>query len=411
MTQLEFNNFINMYNKKAGEYTEDEIYEICLEFKKMKDTDKNWKALISTLGINKTVDSLRCWVNRKIKKDELVKNSVRDLNGKIRKETTEDELNKNIDAQIRRNYIQEKKTRDTLNAYRRQVTDTARIEELKESITNTVDKLNKLPKISCNSKAEVSDREAVLMISDLHIGADVDNFYNKYNVEIATKRLNKLVDDTIKYCHLYNVKTLHVLNMGDLIHGLIHISARLEQTNDTVEQVMIAAELLSNALNKLQNAAPNITYRSVVDNHSRIVANKNEHIEKDNLGRLIDWYVKERMKNSDIVFMNDNIDVGIGKFKIQNKTIVFAHGHQDTINGMFQAMTGATREFVDYALLAHYHSEKVKAYQGFKVIVNGSIIGSDSYALSKRLFGKPSQTLLVFENGNLSTISIDLDII
>ena len=51
----------------------------------------------------------------------------------------------------------------------------------------------------------------------------------------------------------------------------------------------------------------------------------------------------------------------------------------------------------------------MKSYQNARVIVNGSIVGTDSYALSKRLFSKPSQVMLVFDEDNTISISINLE--
>ena len=55
-------------------------------------------------------------------------------------------------------------------------------------------------------------------------------------------------------------------------------------------------------------------------------------------------------------------------------------------------------------------SEKTKTFNGLKVIVNGSIVGTEQYALSKRLFSEPSQTLLIFNGNNLINVSINLSI-
>jgi hypothetical protein len=199
--------------------------------------------------------------------------------------------------------------------------------------------------------------------------------------------------------------------MGDMIHGIIHTNARIEVGLVVTEQIMKAAELIAQALNRLQESAPEVIYRSVVDNHSRAMANKEEHIEKENFNKIIDWFVEERLKHTKIKFIHDNLDDGLGTFTLINgKTVVFAHGHQDSINNVFQNFIGATNKFVDFALLSHYHNEKVKAYQGLRVFVNGSIVGTEQYALSKRYFNKPSQKLLVFEGNDIIDISIELDI-
>ena len=136
------------------------------------------------------------------------------------------------------------------------------------------------------------------MFSDLHLGVDCNNFYNKYNPEIAVKRVSRLVDRTIKYCKANDISRLTVINMGDMIHGIIHTNARIEAGLSVTEQIIKASEIISQALNRLQESASEVIYRSVVDNHARAMANKHEHIEKENFNKIIDWFVEERLKDS-----------------------------------------------------------------------------------------------------------------
>ena len=89
---------------------------------------------------------------------------------------------------------------------------------------------------------------------------------------------------------------------------------------------------------------------------------------------------------------------------------MFAHGHNDNPNRIFQSFIGATEEYIHYVLLGHYHNEKVKNFQNMRVFINGSIVGTDDYAASKRLYTKPSQMLLVFDADNVIHYSINLDI-
>lgn len=306
-------------------------------------------------------------------------------------------------------YKERTKNRDILNAYKKLLRDEARLEVFKDTFKETVSKLNKLPQIKYVGNKSNTYNEAILMLSDLHIGVICDNFYNKYNTDIAVQRLEQIVAVTIEECRLNKVKELTVLNLGDLIHGVIHTNARIDQQFDVISQVMIASELIGKVLNELKFAAPIINYRSVTDNHSRVSANLSEHIEKENFSRLIDWYLEERLKDSNINFIHDNLDTSLGFFELKNgKKIGFAHGHLDDINSCFQHFIGATKSFIDYMLLGHYHSEKAKSFQGTKVFVNGSIVGTEQYALSKRLFSNPSQTLLIFKENSLNNISIDL---
>ena len=174
---------------------------------------------------------------------------------------------------------------------------------------------------------------------------------------------------------------------------------------------MKVSEILSKLLADLSSEFEIVTYRSCADNHSRINKNYNEHIEAENLGRIIDFYLMERLKNTQVELVFDNIDNNIGKFKLENnKTFCFVHGHLDNVNQIFQNMVGMTKEFVDYVGMGHFHTGKYKEFNGCRVIVNGSLKGVDEYALNHRLFSQPSQTLLIFDNDNLIDCRINLDI-
>lgn len=432
MTVEEFKKLLDSYHKESKDFTDDERFEIGCAFRdtdrggrgyKIPSTDSlTWGWLAVHVGYKnsssevsdsfKLGEHYRNWVLYKLNHDTI---STRSLSGHNLKADSVEEFNNNIDDQVRKLYIQEKKVRDINNSYRRTLTDEARIEAFKNTVKDAANTLKNLPTITFDSvpleiKGMGIDREAVLMLSDMHIGVECNNFYNKFNIDIARQRVKKLVTDTINYCHTFNVIRLNVVNLGDMILGLIHVDARIEQQTETVNQVIVASEIIANALNELQKAAPQIIYRSCTDNHSRVVADKTQHIEKDSFGKLTDWWLKERLKDTGVVFEDDNIDDSIGKFTLlNNKRVVFAHGHLDSPNSVFQNMVGATHEFIDYILLSHYHCEKEKSFQGMKVFVNGSIVGTEQYALSKRLFSKPAQTLLIFDKDDLVDVSIGLE--
>lgn len=390
ITKQDFLDYISSFGKQPGEFTEEEIFDIAVAHRSLSKKDKDWEELVKLLGINKTGEQFRKSISKMVHSDK--------------------EQEQKSKVSFEELFIQQQKTRDEWTAYKRILREDARIESLKDAISSVANSLKTLPKVTY-PKTTTTSTEAILMISDVHMGVDCNSYCNVYNPLIAEARLNKLVDDTIRYCKVNKVETLNVVNLGDMIHGIIHISARIDSTLDVVEQVMRVSEVLSNCLNKLQAAAPNVIYRSCTDNHSRAMANKGEAIEKENFGRLIDWYLESRLSKTKIVFANDNLDVDLGKFYLKNgKAVVFSHGHNDSINQAFQHFVGATEEFIHYMLLGHYHCEKAKSYQNSKVFVNGSVVGTEQYAGSKRLFSKPSQTLLVFDNDNVINYSINLDI-
>lgn len=408
MTKQEFYEFIDSFKKNPGEYTSEEVYEIGKVHKALSMQDRNWGELVKLLGLNKTGNALRKYVAYHMNLDEKQKETLEEFD----ENTTDNsqEITK-VEERLKEIQLEKIKLRDENTEYRKLLRSEARIEAFKEDIVKAISELPPLNIIVPCTKKSNNKIEAILMLSDLHIGTLCDNFYNKYNSEIALKRLTKLSHEVREYCQLNKVDVLHILNMGDLIDGYIHTNARIKQEFNVTKQVIVAAEYISKLLNELSNVAPTVTYRSCIDNHSRMTPNLRESIEAENFNKLIDWYLVERLKDSSIKFIFDNIDDGIGKFTLLNgKKVIFVHGHQDSTNTAMQHFMGATEEFIHYVLLAHEHSEKVKTYQNVKVITNGSLVGTESYALSKRLFNKPSQTLLIFKDDNLSNISISLNI-
>ena len=395
ITIEEFQTYIDSFHKEKGQYTIEELLQIGVMFKSLPVKKRNWASLHQLLGIyNFSAEAYRHRVERYIR-------------------CNPDKIEPKVEGDIFRNdYLEKQKVRDWYNAYRRDIRQESRIENLVDEIKLTVDKLNNLPVIKYESKDDVIlDKEAVLLLSDLHIGVDCNNYYNSYNQNIAKERLEKLLRETIDYCKSNHVKRLNILNLGDMIAGLIHPNARIEQQMDVAEQVMVAAEYISQFLNELQKGVPEVTYRSVYDNHSRLVANKNEHIEKEQLSRIIDWFIKERLKETNILFYDNDIDGGIGTLTLNNgQKMIFAHGHQDGRNSSYQNFIGLTQQWVDYICLAHYHNPASKDFQGCKVFINGSIVGTEQYAFGKRLFTKPSQKLLIFRKDTKTVQDIDINL-
>lgn len=391
---------IELVNKKLsnGKLSKDDAYEIGVAHRELPKAERNWSWLAELIHWEGTGESLRNFVLRRLKAEGLVESPV-DLN--------------NEDSLVKRRaelFKERQQVRDEWTTYNRMMREDARIDTFKEAIQDAAKNLQPFKKVSYVGNS-YSDTEAIALLSDLHIGVEFSDFCNTYNLEVAKQRVSKYIADVRKYCKLHKVKRLNVVNLGDLISGIIHTTIRLEQEFDVIDQIMNASEILAGVLNELQDAAPEVIYRSCTDNHSRAIANKSEAVEKENFYRLIDWYVQERLKDTRIIFKNDNLSKEIGKFDLLNgKKVMFSHGHNDVPNKIFQSFIGATEEYIHYVLLGHYHNEKVKNFQNMRVFINGSIVGTDDYAASKRLYTKPSQMLLVFDDDNVVHYSINLDI-
>ena len=413
---------IDIESREDGRFTEDEMFEIGVMFKTQLDNGQKreiggWDYLTSVLkpldkdgNIMTKGDTFRQWIKDRCYRTGTMEPNVHLLSGQTIETMSFADFTDKTEEIKQDLYKQQIKTRDTINCYRRVLREEARLEDFKSLMKECVVDLTKLPSVEYTS-VEKTDKEGVLMISDLHLGVNFKNSYNCFNLDIARKRMAKLTTDAIKYCIDNKVMRLYVLLLGDFVHGTIHTNARLEQEINVVEQVMMASEILADCLNRLQEAAPEIIVCSCTDNHSRALPNLHESIEAENFGKLITFYLQARLEKTKIKFKTDNLDQEIGLIEFANgKTGVFMHGHHDGINTIFQNMVAYTGKIISYGFIGHYHQEKMKSFNGFKVFVNGSIVGLEQYSFSRKLFGKPYQTLLIFDGKNIIDHSIDLDI-
>jgi DNA repair exonuclease SbcCD nuclease subunit len=395
------------FNKLDNELELEYILRICSQ----KDVIGTWAKVASILNENLNQNYDESAYRKKYQSYKTLKN--------IATEEKEKEINDEHIVTLREEqdklYKQQIKTRDALREYRSGLRDEARIENLLDCIKEDTVRYN--PEISYYKGNDNGINTAILCIGDWHCGDEVDNFYNKFNLEILEQRIAELGYKTIKYCKRNNVKTLNVVNLGDMIQNSIHTTCRVMNEMDAINQVKQVSRLIYNLLTVLAENIEQVTYRSVLDNHSRINMNYKEHIEKESFAKLIDWWLVEKINyhnekykdliKNPILMEFDNIDDNIGYLKINGKNIFFSHGHLGSQHTITQDLTFATGIIADIVLLGHFHKDQTKNFQGKKVFFNGTLKGVDEYAMKKRLFGLPSQSLIIFDENDVFDIPME----
>lgn len=391
------------YFLKEGETPEEFEDRVCLD--KLKGKIRTWDDVADI--INTTLDQKK---GESAYRKAFKRRQERPLNEYSQSLLlNNDEIGELLDEEAEEDVIYKKtvELRDWANHKRRLLRDESRIERIIEALKEPI---SQLPPLKVKEVSSIGNTEAILTISDWHFGDIVDNFYNKFNTDIFYRRLQDLQDRVLMYCERNSISKLHVLNLGDLFAGNIHVSNRVSAEFDVITQIKTVSEALANFLNNLANSIDTVKYYSVLDNHSRTNKNYTEHIEKENLGRLIDWWIQERMKNTNLILEDSKFDENLGHLQLENgKNVFFSHGHLDKgINNVVQNYTLSSGKIAHYVFLGHWHTKKAKEYQGSKVFVNGSLRGVDEYALNNRLFAKPSQTLVIFEDDDEIDFSINL---
>lgn len=263
-------------------------------------------------------------------------------------------------------------------------------------------------------KNNILNEEAVLCLSDWHYGQVSNNIWNAYNVEVCKERVAKLFDKVSDVLQEHNIRTLHIVLLGDFVNGSIHVGSRVAAEENTCEQLMHVSELLANFINVLSVYVNDINVYSTYGNHARTIQNKNDSIHADNMERVIPWWLKQRLAFNSKVNIVDSEFYEFIYFNVCGYNICCTHGDLDkfkdigvTINSLFSKKYGKT---IDYTFSGDKHHLESFEQFGIESTLVGSLCGTDEYANNKRLYSYPMQTLCIFtpEDGKLCSYNIKL---
>lgn len=280
--------------------------------------------------------------------------------------------------------------------------DIARTETIGEYAAAAADRLNAVLPLFTPELPEPSEEgnKGILCLSDWHYGLVCNHLLNQYNPEIARYRIDRLINKVIEDVKLFNIDEIVVANLGDLLSGIIHTTVRLENRVDIITQTIEVSELLAEMLHKLSSVVK-IKYYSVIDNHGRVFANKEESLDKENFNRMIDFYLKQRCAaNENIEICDNTIDESIMEFVLNGWGIVGVHGHDDKPSDASQKLTNMLHADYSMCLMGHYHAPHLQEDYGKITIINGCLCGSDEYAKKVRRSARPSQNFIVVSKEN-----------
>lgn len=390
------NNFYGI--ERRNEETEFEFCWRCICAKIEKQVDCDWQDIIESFNLNLHRDSLRKAVNvgefsayniYKYMEDKIA-NMVIDS----QPQQAQDELLMELEMKKRELYKERVKLQDLNNAIRRESRPQARWEVAMEKLQESIESLPKINiKFATDRKGE---NEACVLISDVHIGKGVNTPHNTYNLEVAKYRLEQLATQVIHYCEMHQVGTLNIDFLGDLIENNLHISARVEQVCDLMEQVAYASEYLSQFIATLSPHFNKIRLHSVAGNHDRNSINYKEARESENFIRIIDTMIELR---TGLKFERSNVDTEIETYQLSNGyTIALQHGHNvKNVDTLVKDTSFYLDMDIDFCHIGHFHH--FKTVKG--TICNGSVCGSDKFANKLRYNDKASQVLAVYyEDGS-----------
>lgn len=252
----------------------------------------------------------------------------------------------------------------------------------------------------------------ILFGSDWHWGEVVNpdeiGGVNKYNLEIAHKRLNTLIESSIDLLtnHMVNPKYPGIVFAlgGDMVSGNIH--EELTETNEMpiMPVVLDLVDHLIVAINRLKSVFGKVFLPCVAGNHGR--GHKKPRAKESNFSSY-DWLIYQSLdryfaNDPDVVFfIPDGPDALVS---VYGHRYLFTHGNQfrggdgmigplgPIIRGDHKKRGRNSQVGQDYdtLVLGHFHT----LTQMQRVIMNGSLIGYNEYAYANNFGYEPPQQAL-----------------
>lgn len=244
----------------------------------------------------------------------------------------------------------------------------------------------------------------LINLHDLHYGAMVSNYWNKYSPSICKERLEQYLVQIQKIQEKHKCSSCVVACNGDLISGNIHESIKVTNKENVIKQLMGVSELIGQFLSELSCIFKNGTVRfaSVAGNHSRI-EKKEDALKSERLDDLVGWWLEARLQNFKNIKFDEceKIDDTMYLIEIKGKIYCGVHGDYDYNNKKILELKTIINKDIYGILTGHLHHNKIDSVQGIKIIMSGSMQGVDDYCVAKRIFGQPEQLVCICDEKGL----------
>jgi len=273
-------------------------------------------------------------------------------------------------------------------------------------------KNHKLKGFTKYHKTENQKGVGIVHLSDLHLNELVWLSNNKYDFEIASKRLQKLAIETKSMFRNAGFKTIFIADTGDKLNSDRRLDELLSNATNRSQAQFIAVELLEQFILDLSQEF-NIIYSYVLGNESRVKDEMswNEFSATDSY----DYNIVQILK---IIFENEK-GVKFVEPETPNKTVVNVNGKNFLLihgikfgNDPHKAVKSLVRLYadkkicIDYVLFGHIHEAMITD----KFSRGASLVGANAYSEESLLLTSlASQNLhFVFNGGDINSLRVDL---
>lgn len=258
----------------------------------------------------------------------------------------------------------------------------------------------------------VGSAVGVIHLTDVHFNELIDTNSNKFDFKIASKRIHKLITESILYLQRFDVSDVFLLMTGDLMNSDRRLDELLAMATNRSKATFIAVQIIENAIMQL-NQYYNVHIAGVCGNESRVGKdfNWNKDIVSDNYDFTIFNILRYKMKEMNgisFLGMSDKLEEVV---EVGNKIFLLVHGNQiskDTSKDISKLVRKyANRDVaIDFIIYGHLHEAMIADMYAR----GSSVCGSNNYSEDALLLvGRASQNLhVVCSYDRIDSIKIDL---
>lgn len=307
--------------------------------------------------------------------------------------------------------IAKRKFYDQRNAWNKQNTSQARVEENLDILAHKIEGMKFVPLMDedfYGVPESCSEQALIVCLSDMHIGECFSNAFGQYNSDIAKQRMDSYFKKVRDLGVLHNIHKVYLVSLGDQVSGNIHKSIQIANRENVIEQMKIAINLIADFCRKLCEAFDEVDYFAVTGNHTRL-DKKEDSLNDERLDDMISWVICQLMsgyRNFKHGDSNSGWGTTISQFTAGSLKCVAVHGDMDKNNhNSLHKLIDCLGYKPDIVFKGHMHTPASSEVSGTTIIQSGCLSGSgDEYTVGNRLCGSASQTVVLVSADSIEGI-------
>lgn len=282
-------------------------------------------------------------------------------------------------------------------------------EEFNNSLVEVLVKLNTNITIPKHTISELPVT-SILHLSDLHLNEIASVANNAYDIDVANKRLQKLVTKSTVLFLSQGVTKVIIACTGDFITNDKKIDQLTSLAVNRSQAVFLAVSLLKNIILQLSEYFE-VVLVGVTGNESRLQFDLgyNDFVASDNYDMTIYNILKYLFQDKITVIVDNPNEVVV---EVGGNNILLTHGYNisriNTDKSVSDIYTKYSKLGINlrFVIFGHYHTP----YLSSDFSRSGSLIGTNAYALyGLNMSGRASQNVYIIqENGDIDSCIIDL---